>query len=249
MRNIIKKIWKRVSYYLISFYLLDKDVFIVNKLEDIPKYPSGSYSQFGQDAYIFKELFKTRNSGVFIDVGGNDPIHCNNTYLFELNGWTGLAIEPQDNLRVLWQNKRKTLCLDCVVGPTNKDVIFVEGGESEHGLAGVLGANKVSKINQKEIIKKQMRLDNILLENNLTQVDFVSIDVEGYEMQVLESIDFKKININVICIENNINFTNIPIVGKYFGSELGSNIIRNFLRDKGYRQVARLMCDDIFIKI
>ena len=248
MRKIIKKIWKTVSYYLIRFYIKEKDVFIVNQLENIPKYNFDNYSQFGQDAYVFDKLFNRKNFGVFVDVGGNEPIHSNNTYLFELNGWSGIAIEPQDNLRKLWTGTRKSECLDYVVGPEDKDISFVEGGEAEHGLAGVSRFNKVSDVHKKEIIKKQKRLDEILKENNINKVDFLSIDVEGYEMQVLNSIDFNTINIKVICIENNIAFKNILIIGKYIGSELGDFNLRKFLRNKGYRQVARIMCDDVFIK-
>jgi FkbM family methyltransferase len=183
-----------------------------------------------------------------VDVGGNEPIHCNNTYLFELNNWSGIAIEPQDKLRVLWSTNRKAECLDYVIGKEDKDVVFVEGGDEEHGLSGVDEFNKVSDKNKHKIVKHQKRLDEILLEKNLISIDFLSIDVEGYEMQVLESVDFEKVDIKVICIENNINFTNIPIIGKYIGGELGNNVIRKFLRKRGYRQVARLMCDDVFIK-
>lgn len=248
MRNIIKNIWKEISFYLIKFYLLDKNVFVVNKVEDISKLCGVSYSQFGQDDYVFNSVFNAKKEGVFVDVGGNDPIHCNNTYLFELNGWTGIAIEPQDSLRVLWKDKRSAKCLDYVVGPEDKDISFIEGIDIEHGLSGVSGYNKVSEKNKKEIIKKQKRFDEIVLENDITNIDFLSIDVEGYEMQVLSSIDFSKLNINVICIENNIAFKWLPLIGKYLGSELGGNKLRKFLNQKGYKQIARLMCDDVFIK-
>jgi hypothetical protein len=128
MRKIIKKVWKTISYCLIRFYVKDRSIFIVNELENIPKYDFDNYSQFGQDAYVFDKIFNRKSEGVFVDVGGNEPIHSNNTYLFELNGWSGIAIEPQDNLRELWSEKRKAKCLDYVVGPEDKDISFVEGG-------------------------------------------------------------------------------------------------------------------------
>lgn len=69
-------------------------MFIINKLENLPK-EDNSYSQFKQDVYIKNKFFKDKQDGMFVDVGGNDPINCNNTYLFEKAGWTGIAIEPQ----------------------------------------------------------------------------------------------------------------------------------------------------------
>lgn len=110
------------------------------------------------------------------------------------------------------------------------------------------GYNKVSKNNQNKIEKEQRRLDSILMERNMNKVDLLSIDVEGYEMNVLKSLDFNKIDVNVIVIENNIGFTWLPVIGKYFGNELGNNKIRKFLRKKGYKQIARIMCDDVFVK-
>lgn len=247
MREVIKKIWKNIMYFFTKIYLIDKNIFLVNQINKIPKYEL-SYSQYGQDSYILHKLFNYKNKGVFLDVGGNDPINCNNTYLFEKSGWTGIAIEPQTDFNEAWENNRKTELLNYVIGEENKKVNFISGGEKENGLSGVEGYNKVSKNNQNKIEKEQKRLDSILIERNINKVDLLSIDVEGYEMNVLKSIDFKRIDIKVIVIENNIGFTWLPIVGKYFGNELGNNNIRRFLRRKGYKQIARIMCDDVFVK-
>lgn len=237
-RKIIKRIWKITMYILTKIYTKNFNLYHINRIEKLPR--GESYSQFSQDIYAYKFLFKEKKNGVFVDVGGNHPINCNNTYLFEKNGWTGLAIEPQDVLRDLWQNTRKTKCLPYIIGPENKKVEFVEGGDNEHGLSGVMGFNKVTN-NHKIKLIDQKKLTDILLENNIKKVDFLSIDVEGYEMQVLNSLDFSKIDVDVICLENDIGF-------KKLGSELGNNKIRNYLKNKGYKHVARLMCDDFFIK-
>ncbi len=247
MRKIIKKIWKIIMYNMSKSYI-GHNVNIINTLEKIPKFEE-TYSQFAQDAYIYNIIFNKINNGVFVDVGANEPIHCNNTYLFEKKGWTGIAIEPQDYLREKWDMERKTKCLDFVIGPDNTDVIFIEGEKDEHGVCGVKDFNKVISKNKRQIVKKQKRLDDILLENNLIDIDYLSIDVEGYELKVLESIDFNRFNIKVIDIENDIGFKYIPLIGKKIAGELGDNKIRSFLKNKGYKQVARIMCDDIFIKI
>jgi hypothetical protein len=67
-------------------------------------------------------------------------------------------------------------------------------------------------------------------------------------MSVLAGIDFSKINIRLIGLENNTGFSYLPLIGKKIGFELGNNAVRRFLRDKGYRHIARLVIDDFFIK-
>lgn len=245
MKNILKTIWKKTFKVLLKIYTGNHDLYVENNPRDLEN--KKFYSQFGQDVFVLENIFKNKKDGFFIDIGGNYPIKCNNTYLLELNGWTGIAIEPQDQLRSLWPESRKAICLPYVIGPENKLVDFIEGSDEEHGLAGVDGYNKIkNSIKTKQI--EQKRLENVLLENNIKEVDFLSIDVEGYEMNVLESINFNTSNIKVICLENDINFSYIPFIGKKIGSELGNNKIRNYLKNKGYKYIARIVCDDFFIK-
>jgi FkbM family methyltransferase len=245
MRNILKTIWKSIMKVLVRIYTGDLSLYVQNNPKNLDQ--KKFYSQFGQDTYAFEHIFKNKKEGLFIDVGANYPIEGSNTYLLELNGWTGIAIEPQEKLRKLWPATRKTTCLPYVIGPENKMVDFIEGCPDEHGLAGVMGYNKIKVKHQIKQIE-QRRLDDVLLENNVLKVDFLSIDVEGYEMNVLESIDFNKVDIQVICLENDINFSYIPFIGKKIGSELGNNTIRKYLKNKGYKHVARIVCDDFFIK-
>lgn len=245
MRNTLKTIWKSIMRVLVKIYTQNFSLYIDNNPKNLEN--KKFHSQFGQDIYAFEHLFKRKEGGVFIDVGGNHPIQSSNTYLFEQHNWTGLAIEPQDKLRNLWPSMRKTPCLPYVVGPENKMIDFIEGSAEEHGLSGVMGYNKISVKHKIKMIQ-QKRLEDILKENNISTVDFLSIDVEGYEMNVLESIHFETADIKVICVENDINFSYLPLIGKRLGSELGNNTIRNYLKDKGYSHVARIVCDDFFIK-
>lgn len=245
MRNILKTIWKSIMRVLLRIYTHNYSLYIDNNPKDLEHKKFSS--QFGQDVYVFEEIFKNKTNGFFLDVGANHPTNCNNTFLLESNGWNGLAIEPQENLRNLWPSVRKTICLPCVVGQENKMIDFIEGSADEHGLSGVMGYNKIS-IKHKTRMIQQKRLEDILKENKISSVDFLSIDVEGYEMNVLNGIDFNTVDIKVICIENDINFSYLPLIGKRLGSELGNNTIRSFLKNKGYSYVARIVCDDFFIK-
>ncbi len=239
----VKPVWKFFFKYLLKIYAGDFNLLVQN----LPKkFNEKNYSQFGQD--VFVNNFFNKKDGIFVDVGANYPVNGSNTYLLEQNGWTGLAIEPQENLRNLWANERKTPCLKYVIGTENKMVTFSTGNDEQHGLAGVSGFNKLT-ISSKKIELEQRRLDDILNEYNIKDVDYLSIDVEGYEMNVLKSIDFSKTNIKLIGLENDLGFKWLPFIGKRIGSELGSDELRKFLKDKGYKYIARIVCDDFFVKI
>lgn len=192
-----------------------------------------SYSQCGQDAFIFWMIFGGKKEGVFLDIGGNDPIRINNTYLFEQRGWHGLAFEPVKSQAEKWSDVRKTPCYNIAIGMTEDEVEFTEMRESQYS-----GIGTAQNGEDAETYKvRQRKLTNVLRENNIEHVDMVSIDVEGYEMNVLKGIDFDNIDITCFCIENNRDGETLPDIN-----------LRKFMVDKGYRLIARLTIDDIFVK-
>lgn len=197
----------------------------------------GGYSQFGQDIFIYKMVMNERKNGFFLDIGGNDPVKINNSYLFELNGWKGLAFEPIKSLAMKWKDARKTECLNMAIGEEEAEVEFTESEDSV--LSGIRDStikyNDDAKIEQYKV--KQRKLGNVLAERNITKVDVMFVDVEGYEMHVLKGIDFDKVDISVICLENNEE-----------GDDRADLEIRRFLIKKGYRLIGRLTIDDLFVK-
>ena len=195
----------------------------------------GYYSQCGQDMFI-NFLFGNKNDGFFID-----PVKINNTYFFEKKGWSGLAFEPLEKYQVKWKEERVTPCLPIALGDEEKDVVFREMDQDY--LSGIQGINideirklisdgKVNVVN--ETIVKQRMLKDILAERNIKEIDFISLDVEGVELQVLEGIDFHQVNIKCFTIENE---DNMKMIYK----------IRRYLCDRGYWLIARLGQDDVFV--
>lgn len=247
MKTKLKKIWKFIMRQCLKTYTGNYHLHIQSEPADDKQ--EKFYSQFGQDLFVLKNIPKDDRQKVFADIGGNHPVRGNNTYLLELNGWRGIAIEPQEKLRTLWPNFRKTPCLNYVIGPENKMVDFIEAGADQDGLSGVAGFNKCNNTDCRKITVQQKRLADILTENKIDQIDYLSVDVEGYEMKVLESVDFSKVNIKMISLENDLGFKHLPFFGQRLGQELGNNKIRKFLKEKGYTYIARIVCDDFFIKI
>jgi hypothetical protein len=77
------------------------------------------------------------------------------------------------------------------------------------------------------------KLQTILDEHNISDIDYCSIDTEGSEFNIIKSIDFDKTNIKIFSIENNY----------------GTDDIKNYLETKGYILYTKIQWDDIFIKV
>ena len=191
------------------------------------------YSQFRQDIFLRYLLFPDKNDGVFLDVGGNHPITINNTYYFEKIGWTGLAFEPTRKNNSLWPEKRSTPCLPVALGQQEAWLEFVE---YEDDTMSGLKDNVHFEGKVKDTYQVKVRLlKDVLKEHDIKKVDFMSLDVEGGELDVLKGIDFEAVDINCILIENDKS-------GKK------ERKIRNFLRNHGYYLYARLLIDDVWVK-
>jgi hypothetical protein len=104
-----------------------------------------------------------------------------------------------------------------------------------HTLSSVASNQDRLHLSEKCLIVEQHRLDDTLLEYNIGYVDLLSIDVEGYEKEVLQGIDFSRVDITCVVIEND------RIRG-------GDQAIRQLMVSAEYRHVARLDGDDVFIK-
>lgn len=215
----------------------DKDVFLYDT-GIISQLHVDSFSQCGQDAFIYQMVFGAKKEGFFLDVGGNNPIEINNTYLLEQKGWTGMAFEPVKAQAERWGGgTRSTPCYNIAIGDKEGEVEFTE--MNVDAFSGIDTAKYYTKdISAVTTYKvKQRTLANILKEKEIKHVDFVSIDVEGYEMNVLKGIDFEAVDITCFCIENNRD-----------GQIMPDMELRKFMIQKGYKLVARLLIDDVFIK-
>lgn len=199
----------------------------------------GYHSQRGQDFFV-DQLFKHKKSGFFVGVGANHPTLISNTWFFEQSGWQGLSFEPQDKLYELFKQVRHTDILPYVLGASDGEVEFatVDTEGWQHALSGVLGVAElaVPALENHKVVtsKKQMRrLDDVLIERGIDHVDFMSIDVEGFEMDVLRGLDLRRVSVDVLIIEND-------------RTPFGDQGMRDFVMAQGYRYIARLSGDDVF---
>lgn len=192
------------------------------------------YSQVYQDYVLDRFIFHGKTGGFFIDIGGNDPIIGNNTYFFENSrSWTGLAFEPIESRRGKWPISLKTECLPFAWGSAEGEADFCEHEASDRsGFAGTVNYEGGVKSHYKVSVR---RLADILDERGIKHVDFVSLDVEGAELEVLKGIDFSRVNIYCFTIEN-------------FRGHAQEKRIRKFMIEAGYKIKARLWIDEVWVK-
>ena len=170
------------------------------------------FSQAGQDKIIKEIFFKNKKNGFFVEIGAFDGIQGSNCYHFEkfLN-WDGIALEPSRIQFEKLKKNRKCKILNEAVSHEIKEVEFIEVIE---GLTQMSGINdnfyqrNMNIISNNERSKTQsINLKTITFEQAVpknTDIDYLSIDIEGGEMDLLNSINFHDNDIKVISVENNI---------------------------------------------
>jgi FkbM family methyltransferase len=174
--------------------------FIINHLSSV------SPSQSAQDLWA---LYESNGSGnkFFVEFGATDGIHINNTLLLEREyGWTGILAEPNPVWhKSLQENRTAAVEKKCVHSVSGEWLEFMNTDAPE--LSGIVNKDTggaARKLGMKGgVIKVETISLNDLLENHHapTQIDFMSIDTEGWEHEILRTFDFKKWDVRLFCIE------------------------------------------------
>lgn len=203
------------------------------------------FSQNGQDKYLNEQIFHNKRNGVFIDIGAHDGISFSNSYYFEKElGWTGICIEPMAEIFKELVRNRKAICLQtCISNYDGKGQFLKINGYSEmlSGLKKNYDPRHLVRIERelnyyggsKELIEVNVStLKTILHTYNIKKIDFVSIDTEGSELDILKSINLEEIEIDIIVVENAYN----------------DSIISHYLLGQGYTLLNHIGADLIFKK-
>lgn len=201
------------------------------------------HSQSKQD-FIVNKLLRNKKNGFFVDIGAHDGLNFSNTYFFEKElNWKGLCIEPVPNFFNKLVKCRNSICLNICVANTENRYSFVEVEGPASMLSGIIfsmqdehflriktaidnfgGSYKVYEI-------KARLISNILDEYKIKNIDYLSLDVEGLELEILKSIKFNEINISILTVEN----------------DKRSKFIENFLRENGFISLCFTGPDEIFV--
>src|SRR5688572_3731151 len=166
------------------------------------------FSQHGED-FLMNKLFNEKTDGYFVEVGCLDGIEFSNTYFFEKKGWKGACIEAHhDFIPDLKKNRPSASIVHCAVGESDKDEVTFYANKLGSLSTLDRGEEERWKTNYKayfhgfEEQKIQMRtLTSIFDELKVSSIDFISLDIEGYEVQALEGLNFDKYKPRVFIIE------------------------------------------------
>ena len=163
-----------------------------------------SYAQNLED-YHLDLAFAGQSIGTYVDVGGGHPVADNVSFWFYLKGWRGLIVEPQAELAEAYRHVRpRDRVFQGLAGATDGEVEFhiVEG---LHGLSSMIqpsaGDATQPAVAYRTETRPVRRLDRLVAEAGLGTVDFLKIDVEGAEPQVVAGIDFKVFRPRMLVIE------------------------------------------------
>lgn len=149
-----------------------------------------SYSQYGEDVYAASH-FRGKRDGFYVDVGAYHPHLYSVTYALYKKGWRGIAIDPNPITKVLFQIFRPRDTFICTgVGRGLRVYKRFEDGAYNTFVAGEGG-------------QKLRSLADILSERRVTSIDFMNVDVEGMDLDVLQSHDWN-IPPKVIAVEAKI---------------------------------------------
>jgi len=201
---IFKYIWR----FLLKKYKNSKFQLVLSKIFEILKFEGFyiSYSQFGEDL-ILENIFRDRKKGFFIDVGCNRPIEGNNTFKLYLNGWNGINIDGNKKLIDSFDKLRKKDINICAVISDSKEKLNFYISDDDRVSTVSEDFKEWIKDNRSynESITVIPRSLNEIIEEQKKQIhniDFLNIDVEGHDFEVLQSIDLKKYRPEIICIED-----------------------------------------------
>jgi FkbM family methyltransferase len=177
---------------------------------DQPQLPGPKlYSQHDEER-IVRHFFKDRREGVFLDVGCASPIKDNNTYYLEKHlGWSGVAVDGLAEFAEPWKTKRpKSVFVNRLVSDHSDTVEAFYRSEHRGTSAATLPEDGVMKgpggkaVAFEKLEVPTSTLDRILEEKGITKVDFVSLDIEGYEPMALAGFDIERFRPALLCVES-----------------------------------------------
>jgi FkbM family methyltransferase len=191
--------------------------------------PVESFSQFGEDSLILK-FFEGKTDGFFVEVGANDPEAISQTLLLERKGWRGILVEPNSKYRDRLRSLR----------PQSQVFQVACGSPEQCGKALLLLNDAGSRLappseglpvaGYEEV--QVMTLDEILKQAGNPRMDFLSIDVEGFELEVLRGFDLERHQPRLLLIEDNF---------------LNRLKVHRHMKRRGYRLVKRTGCNNWYV--
>lgn len=205
-----------------------------------------SWSQEGEDQ-ILRRIFEKKPTGFYVDVGAHHPWRFSNTYLFYTRGWSGLNIDAMPgSMKSFNKYRSRDINIEVGVGLNECQLdYFVFNEPALNGFSKELSderhdSNSIYQINQ--VIKVNVAPLSLILDRNLPAgqgIDFMSVDVEGFDFEVLKSNDWAKYRPKYVLAEilgSSLNEIERSSIGRLM-SEVGYEIYAKCVNTVFFRVV------------
>lgn len=203
------------------------------------------YSQYGEDIF-FRLLFHPRSTGTYLDVGSHEPVHGSNTFNLYARGWRGITIDPNPAFAPAYRKYRPN-GVHLVEGVAKEETKLIYH-MFERSVFNTISAERAAEVvgfGEKpsgQVVVPCRPLSSIVLELlPNTQIDLLSVDCEGFDLEVLESLEIVSNRPTVVIVED---------YERYFAYRDGSarpSAIHDFLSRHEYHSVAQLAFSAIYV--
>lgn len=185
-----------------------------------------TYSQFGEDAVI-AALFRHTQAGVYVDIGAYHPTLYSNTYALYRKGWHGVAIDPNPTLpRIFKAVRPRDTFLAMAIGTAGSQTYsqYKDAAYNSLSTAQTAALSARDIVPERQIQIPTEPLSKILQKQGVRHIDFMNIDVEGLDLEVLRSHDWS-LPPEVIAVEDAHFNPDTPSISATYA----------FLREHGYK--------------
>lgn len=168
------------------------------------------YSQYSEEVFLL-EYFQNR-VGLVVEIGAADGLNNSNSRRLIENGWSALLVEPNINnfnkIKSLYDLNENIIIENCGCSNESGLLEFYIDLNDEYQQLSTFNTQQVDKCKSMyncEFIKKNVdvfKTSDIFDKHNINVIDFLSIDTESYDKNVIEGIDFDKFSIEIICVED-----------------------------------------------
>jgi FkbM family methyltransferase len=188
-------------------------------------------SQIGQDKWVSETVFPDIANGFFLDVGSGDGTVGSNSKALERKGWTGICVDPfPKNM----QDRTCQVLKEVVFSESGRKMTFHASGDIG-GIADTLGAWKDTAKSSPTVELTTTTLGEILSRTKAPRfIHFVSLDIEGAELEALKGFPFDTYKIGAMAVEHNLE-------------EPKRTEIEALMRGHGYRRVHAWYQDDFYL--
>lgn len=219
---------QEVLYQCVSGGIDIKHCYFWDNEYEVPKvilerYSRSICSQDGEEIFL-GDYFSKKKEGVYVDVGANHPFRFSNTFWAYKEGWRGINIEPDIfNYKLLKELRAEDININCGISDVETYMdyfVFEENALNTFCRDEIRNESDITDIRKVPV----RRLDSVLKEYHIFDIDFMDIDVEGMELKVLNSIKWEDVKIECILVEQR---------GMSLEEVLESDVCV-LLKDKGY---------------